>query len=186
MIYCKNCGTELEDGVHFCTECGAPVDNNKFEDSEPTTYYEESKPKSYYDKMPPFYTLGDKIRYIDNRSRSFKIFCIVMCIITLPIFVYGLFVGDKMIRLGCVFEFIMVGFFYLMNNLPNKNSRSTTPRIAIIFIIMAYILAISSVHFYITFDQNNDFYDDTDEYISENLDQGNINLEPNLESSNED
>jgi hypothetical protein len=29
MAFCKNCGSELEDGAKFCPKCGAPTDGNQ-------------------------------------------------------------------------------------------------------------------------------------------------------------
>lgn len=34
-MYCKNCGTELENGQTFCKNCGAPMEDNKATASTP-------------------------------------------------------------------------------------------------------------------------------------------------------
>lgn len=42
-MYCKNCGTALEDGAMFCTNCGAPVNDGQqnFNSQQGETYYQQ-------------------------------------------------------------------------------------------------------------------------------------------------
>lgn len=35
MGYCKNCGAQMNDGVHFCPSCGTPVEEFRMESAVP-------------------------------------------------------------------------------------------------------------------------------------------------------
>lgn len=64
MLYCQNCGCELNEGVKFCTSCGTPVPNaqntqNQNEQSfnqqngfDPNNPYNTYDPNAYYPPLP--------------------------------------------------------------------------------------------------------------------------------------
>ena len=55
MAFCRNCGTELQDGQKFCGNCGTPVDN--FENKENTnTEYQGS-----YEEAPKYEPISEEI-----------------------------------------------------------------------------------------------------------------------------
>lgn len=42
-MFCKNCGTKLEDNDKFCPNCGTPVDNDNFDNSNFTRDYNSNQ-----------------------------------------------------------------------------------------------------------------------------------------------
>ena len=55
MAFCRNCGTELQDGQKFCGNCGTPVDN--FENKENTN----NEYQGSYEEAPKYEPISEEI-----------------------------------------------------------------------------------------------------------------------------
>ena len=52
MAYCSNCGQEVQDGVKFCNNCGAPVNGDGAQQVNAEQGRQTNNAYQYYDQIP--------------------------------------------------------------------------------------------------------------------------------------
>ncbi|MDR1389957.1 MAG: zinc-ribbon domain-containing protein [Treponema sp.] len=70
MVYCKHCGTELDEESEFCNTCGKKIDTNITEEQNPYAPPKESVPEFFVRKNPWQYFIGVFKKYAVFKGRA--------------------------------------------------------------------------------------------------------------------